>query len=295
MQRPLWSRAVTVLALTATMHSTLGAALPSIAWADAKGSLVQRGADLFDDQQYEESIQTLTAALLRPGTSRAEKIEVYRLLAYNYITLKRSEEADAAVRGLLALDETFKLGPNQSPRFRDFFDTTRKKWEQEGKPGKLSDSGGPKQEAPVTMKHTSPAQVPPGTAIKLACELDDPSHRSKGVQLLYRQEANAKFTTIDAALDQDQFRAEIPSVSVTPPFVEYYFLALDKSGLPTASRGDAAAPLRVVVPAPQKQASLLKNPWFWIPVGAAVVGGVVAAVVVASSSSTSSVTINIRE
>jgi len=35
-------------------------------------ALIQRGSALFDDQQYEESIQTLSAALVRPGTSQQD-------------------------------------------------------------------------------------------------------------------------------------------------------------------------------------------------------------------------------
>ena len=60
----------------------------------------------------------------------AEKIEIYRLLAYNFIILKRTDEADAAVRGVLVLDENFTLPPTESPRFRDFFaaDARRSGW-----------------------------------------------------------------------------------------------------------------------------------------------------------------------
>src|SRR6478609_2380046 len=88
---------------------------PASAQPKATTTLIQRGGTLFEDQQYEESIQTLSAALVRPGSSEAEKIETYRLLAYNYIILKRTEEADAAVRGVLVLNETFSLPPTESP------------------------------------------------------------------------------------------------------------------------------------------------------------------------------------
>src|SRR5262249_13221155 len=45
------------------------------AWADAPGDgvdLIERGRQLFEDQRYEESILTLTAALLRPKGTEAE-------------------------------------------------------------------------------------------------------------------------------------------------------------------------------------------------------------------------------
>ena len=61
-----------------TVAATILIALASEAPASAQGktttTLIQRGGALFEDQQYEESIQTLSAALLRPGSSEAEKI-----------------------------------------------------------------------------------------------------------------------------------------------------------------------------------------------------------------------------
>src|SRR5262245_22536204 len=63
--------------------------------------LIKKGQGFFDEQRYDESIQTLSAALLRPTITKEEKIQVFQLLAYNYIVLNRTEEADGAVRGLL--------------------------------------------------------------------------------------------------------------------------------------------------------------------------------------------------
>ena len=118
--------------------------------ARAEGLTRSRGANLFDDQQYEESFQTLSASLIPEHEQGGRKIEVYRrLLAYNYITLKRTDEADAAVRGLLVIDESFKLPSSESPRFRDFFDATRKKWEAEGKPGKVAEGKAVESEEPI--------------------------------------------------------------------------------------------------------------------------------------------------
>lgn len=235
-------------------------------------TLIQRAAELFDDQQYEESIQTLSAALLRPGSSTKEKIEIYRLLAYNYITLKRTEEADAAVRGLYVVDENFTLPTTESPRFRDFFDATKKKWVEEGKPGKAAESGSETgAETPVKLVHTSPAQGEIGTSIKLSGSLDDPKGRARGVQLYYRSGSKGKFVIVAGTFTLGKFNTQIPGKDVKPPLVEYYLEAVDNGGLPVASRGDAAAPLRIVVPEPQSS-SVFTSPAFWVPVGVVVVG-----------------------
>jgi len=299
--RSVWPRLAATLALTAACHSAF-VATPTLAFAQAaaKGdkatvtSLIQRGSALFDDAEYEESIQTLSAALLRPGTSKQEKIEIYRLLAYNYIVLKRADEADAAVRGLLVLDETYSLPPTESPRFKDFFKSTREKWEAEGKPGREKvDSVA--VEKPIRIMHTSPAQVPPGTLIKLTGRVEDPDARVRAMQLAYRTGAEGKFVLVPASFTLGEFRAQIPSDAVKPPLVEYYLQAIDKGGLPLTSRGDAATPLRIAVPASQK-GGVLTSPWFWVPVGLAVVGGGVAATYfLLNNQRTSTVTIRVTE
>ena len=67
----------------------------------------------------------------------------------------------------------------------------------------------------------------------------------------------------------------------------------DKGGLPLTSRGDAAAPLRVVV---GSESSVLRSPALWVPLGVAVVGGAIAtAFLLTRSKGTSTVTVGVRE
>lgn len=299
--RSAWPRVTATLAIVAASHAALFVGVPTPAYAqpaakDAKSnvqSLIQRGSELFDDAQYEESIQTLSAALLRPGSTKQEKVEIYRLLAYNYIVLKRNDEADAAVRGLLVLDESYKLPSTESPRFRDFFKATRDKWEAEGKPGREKPDA--PVEKPVRIMHQSPAQVAPGSIIKLTGRVEDPDGRVRGMTLAYRSGAQGKFVLATAKYTLGEFEAEIPKDFVKSPFVEYYLQAIDKGGLPLTSRGDVATPLRVVVPAPEKKGGVLSSPAFWIPVGLVVVGGGVAATYFLLQQRSSTVTINVRE
>jgi hypothetical protein len=207
--------------------------------------------------------------------------------------LKRNDEADAAVRGLLVLDETYKLPASESPRFRDFFKATRDKWEAEGKPGKEKIDAA--VEKPIRIMHSSPAQVPPGTSIKLTGRVEDPDGRVRGMSLAYRSGAEGKFAVASVNYTLGEFQAEIPKDTVKPPFVEYYLQAIDKGGLPLTSRGDVATPLRVVVPAPEKKGGALSSPWFWVPVSLAVVGGGVAATYFLLQQRSSTVTISVRE
>ncbi len=296
-QRPRGAR----LALAAACHLAIlggpaGAALAQGSAQPGKSpttALIQRGSALFDDQAYEESIQTLSAALVRPGATELEKTEIYRLLAYNFIILKRVEEADASVRGLLVLNEGFSLPPTESPRFRDFFAATRKKWLDEGKPGKGTGAAAV-VEKPIKMAHASPAEVRAGTAVKLTGTLDDPDGRVRAVQLGYRTGVKGTFVTVAASYTLGEFRATIPGAAVKPPLVEYYLAAVDKSGLPLLSRGDAATPLRIVVP---RENGALASPFLWVPVGLAVVAGAAVGVffLTKSKSPQSMVTIGVHE
>ena len=256
-------------------------------------TLIQRGSALFDDQAYEESIQTLSAALVRPGASEAEKIEVYRLLAYNFIILKRPDEADASVRGILVVDESFSLPPTESPRFRDFFAAAKRKWVEEGKPGKAAVGNAPALEKTIKMTHSSPPEIPAGSSVKLTGTLDDPDGRVRGVQLAYRTGASGKFLTVAATYTLGEFRATLPGTAVKPPLIEYYLTATDKGGLPLISRGDAATPLRIVVP---NEGGAVRSPFLWVPVGLTVAGGaVLAAFFLTRSKGGSTVTVGVRE
>jgi tetratricopeptide (TPR) repeat protein len=250
-------RAFAPVALVAAVHATALTVAPPLyaqgqgkpAPAQQQQDLIARGQQLFEDQQYEESIQTLSAALLRPSNTKAQKLEIYRLLALNYITLGRKDEAESAVRGLLVQEPEYQLPASESPRFRDFFGAVRKKWEAEGRPGLQQEE---EQPAPVSMKHSSPSQVDASTQVDLTAKLEDPKKRVVSVKLYFRAGSSGKFEEQDATLEGASVRTSIPPSAVKPPLVEYYLQGFDKGGMPVVSRGDASAPLRIAVPEPSK-------------------------------------------
>jgi hypothetical protein len=294
LQRLRW---FTPLALLAAIHAVLlTTALPAA--AQGKQDLVARAKALFDDQQYEESIQTLSAALVRPNNTKEQKIEIYRLLALDTITLGRQDEAESAVRGLLSLAPDYDLPKAESPRFRDFFAGVKQRWEAEGKPGLVKETEPPPP--PVAMRHTSPSQVEQHTQIDLTARLDDPGHRVVGVKLFFRSGSHGKFDASDAPVtdagQERTVRATIPPDAVKPPLVEYYLQGFDKGGLPIVSRGDAGLPLRIAVPEPSKAWVLPVAIGSGVLVAAAVVGGLFLAGVFnskTSSANNSQVTVNV--
>ncbi|MSP24759.1 MAG: hypothetical protein EXR75_06255 [Myxococcales bacterium] len=288
--RRAFSRTLLVLAvllITFTSGSSVALAQPK-----SVASLTQKAQTFYDDQRYEESIQTLSAALLRPSIAKGEKIEVLRLLAFNYIVLGQNDEADGAVRSLLIVDQDFELPEAESPKFRDFFAKTKKKWTDDGKPGLVREDGGGAGNAAAKIKHTSPAQVEKGSIVKLFGEVDDTAAAVSKVKVFYRAGSSGKFKVARAEYAMRNFSAEIPALVVQPPLVEYYVEAIDENGIPLATRGDAESPLRIAVP---EGGGVLTSPWFWVPVSAAVVATVVVIAVVVSRPSEALVTINVFE
>jgi hypothetical protein len=289
----VWMRCLLALVLA------LGAAaIPGDALAQ-KGkqtvaALIKKGQDFFDDQRYEESIQTLSAALLRPEIAKAEKLDVYKLLAFNYIVLDKPDEADGAVRGLLVTDEGFELPKSESPRFREFFEKSRKKWVEEGKPGlKPAGEDGGSKLPPVKIKHSSPAQVDKGSMVSLSGEIDDADGVVSAVRLYYRSSSTDKFKQLKVKYAVRKFSVEIPGAEVSPPLVEYYIEALDDKGIPLATRGDAETPLRIAVP---EGTPVYKSPALWVPLSIVVVAAIVIPVVYFSTRTKSStVTIHVTE
>lgn len=216
---------------------------------NAPTDLVAKGQLQFEDQQYEESIQTLSAALLRPNNSPAQKVEIYRLLALDYITLGRQDEAENAVRGLLVQAPNYEIPAKESPRFRDFFAQARAKWEAEGRPGFVKEQ--PTQRT-VTLRHSSPARGDAGTNLELRARLEDPDARSARVKLFYRVGSKGDFVEAAVTTTAGAVRATLPGTVIKPPVVDYYFEVLDRNDIVIASRGDASSPLRIAVPESSK-------------------------------------------
>lgn len=233
--------------------------------AQAENPLVQQGQEQIDELRFEEALQTLSAALVRPGNTRSDQATIYRLLAYTYLALERETEAEGAYRLLLALEPEYTPGGDVAPRFRDFFERARQQWETDGRPGIPPP-------APVNIRHRSPAQAEIGQSIELSATLEDPSERVRSLVLAFRRGTSDVFQRQQTAQQGETYIATLPGDAVAPPLVEYYFEALDATGLPIASRGDVAAPLRIAVP--EESFNLLEQWWFWVGAVALVAGGV---------------------
>jgi len=263
------------------MSRTLGALVLSLALlvpvaAEAQNPLIHQGQEQYDDLRFEEALQTLSAALVRTGNSRAQYATIYRLLAFTYLALGRQEEASGAYRSMLPLAPDYVPDESSAPRTREFFANVRQQWEDAGRPGMESAAV---DTTPIEIGHRSPPEAERETAVPLTAHIEDPHGRVAQLVLAYRQGTSAVFTRLDTRLEDDgEYHATIPADDVAPPLVEYYFEALDAQGLPVAARGDVAAPLRIAVPEP---GNVLTAWWFWTIIGVVAAGAVVGGIVIA--------------
>jgi tetratricopeptide (TPR) repeat protein len=250
--------AVFVLALTVT---------PAIAQAQDNGALVQAGRAQYENLQFEEAIQTLSAAIIRRGNTPAQEAQIYEYLALSYLALSRDDEAEGAFRLMLTRDPERRLDASVAPRIVEFFNRVRDRWVAEGRPGLVQANAPARALRPITIQHASPPQHARNTDLELSASITDPDRRSAGLVLAWRPGSRGLFRRSTAQHRGGTFTATIPGAEVRPPFVEYYLEAVDENGIAVAARGDAYAPLRVVVPAPESP-SVFTRWWFWT--GAAV-------------------------
>ncbi|MDP3275388.1 MAG: hypothetical protein Q8Q09_09355 [Deltaproteobacteria bacterium] len=266
------ARLATVAMLSASLCSGVALAQTS------QRNFVELGQRQYDDLHYEEALQTLSAAIIRRGNSPVEELRIYELLAYSYQALNRNDEAEGAWRLLLAREPTRQVSADVSPRVQTFFNGVRQRWEAEGRPGvavqTTNNNGAPlpnpqRNLSEIRIDHRSPPQQQRGRAVPLTATVVDPDHRVARLVLAYRHNNVGLFRRVDAQNDPAStgaFSVTVPQDIVRPPLVEYYFEAVDGTGVPVFARGDAFAPLRIAVPEPGG------IPW-WVWVG----GGVLAA------------------
>jgi hypothetical protein len=244
---------------------------PAAASAQDNQALVQSGRNQYDNLQFEEAIQTLSAAIIRRGNTPAQEAQIFECLGLSYLALSRDDEAEGAFRLMLARDPERRLDGSTAPRIVAFFNRARDRWIAEGRPGVAQANEPPRAARPVTIQHASPPQHTRATDLELTATLTDPDRRSAGLVLAWRAGSRGLFRRSAAQNRAGTFAATVPAAEVRPPVVEYYLEAVDESGIAVAARGDAYAPLRVVVPAAESP-SVLTRWWFWTGAAAVVAG-----------------------
>lgn len=252
----------------------LALALGSVnALAQNNSQLIETGRSQYENLQYEEAIQTLSAAIIRRGNNTQSEAAIYNLLALSYLALSRNDEAEGAFRLVLVRDPEYVVDRGLAPRVREFFEGVRRRWESEGRPGVARTAAQPQSLRSVSIEHRSPAEHTRQTALTLSATVVDPDRRASGLVLAWRAGSRGLFHRVNTQNTGGTFAATLPAAEVRPPFVEYYFEAVDESGIAVTARGDAFAPLRVVVPG--ESTSIVSRWWFWVGAAVLVAGAAV--------------------
>lgn len=260
--------------------------------------LIAEGIQQYDDLMYEESVNTLSAALMRPGNTSAQMTEIYKYLGLDYLLLEKPDEAAGAFRQLLIIDENWSFDTaTTSPKITTFFNATKQKWIEEGKPGKVVS-----EQPKVTIAHKVPDQAVKGEPINIKFTVTDPGKVAAQVLLNFRVDKayqSVKAMPTETPSAETIYMATIPGEAVMPPYVDYFVVVKDSKGTTVASRGDEDAPLRIPLQGQDGGGSIAKKWWFWTIIGVVVVGvtgGVVGGVLSKKgnhSSSPASVTITV--
>ncbi len=262
MARSQWSW-LAAAAMAMTLHARVAAA--------GDNPLIAQGIQEYDDLMYEESVNTLSAALMRQGNTIEQQVEIYKYLGLNYMLLDKPDEAGGAFRKLLCIDEDWSFDTTTtSPKILTFFNSVKQTWIEEGKPGKAGPVEGPK----VSIGHKVPDMGIKGEPIHLQITVEDPSLVVAGLFVFYKTTEGflaVKATPSVLPTTSTVYMATLPGDIVAPPAVDYYMQAQDAKGQVLAVRGDADAPLRVTVPS-KEGGSVAKKWWFWTIIGVAVAG-----------------------
>ncbi len=233
--------------------------------------LIAEGITQYNDLMYEESVNTLSAALMRPGNTQIQLIEIYKYLGLDYLLLEKPDEAAGAFRQLLIINENWSFDTaTTSPKITTFFNATKQKWIDEGKPGKIT-----AEQPKVVISHKVPDSAAKGEPINLKITVTDPGGKVAQVVLNYRldKEYHAVKAMPQATPGTETtYMATIPGEAVVPSSVDYFVEALDPMGNTLATRGDEDAPLRIPLPVDQGGGSVAKKWWFWTIIGVVVVG-----------------------
>lgn len=248
---------------------------PGLAFADNR--LLAEAIAKYDDLEYDEAIRRLSAALLVAGNTPEDNATIYRYLGLSYLLLDRPEPATGAFRNLLVLRPDYRFDAETAPRIVEFFEGVRRQWEADGRPGIQELPPPPLR--PVRILHVVPDTAERGTALRLQSRIEDPDDQARGMFLNYRTGSRGAFQRQPVPAGPTQV-VTIPASAVQPPTVEYFLEVVDQGGRAVATRGDAEAPLRVVVPAPS--GSILGKWWFWTGAVAIIGGAVVLGVVLSS-------------
>jgi hypothetical protein len=256
---------------------------------------LQEAARLLDIMEYKKALKAADRVLKSPASGPHELVAAYRIKGLSLSALGKANRSLAAFRKLLAIDPTFRLSDDLSPKMAaPFYQAVAMLRTQK----------------PLVLEHQPlpPPEALAGSTLKISLK-SDPLRMVKKVELRFSTNLDDKERKMVARIKKPRTVAMKLPAGLTAGEIRYYFKATNRYGGTLAYVGtkqkpfvlaveEVEPPPRVVLapvpppePAPPAVESLsrkeeepaapwYKTWWFWTAAGVAtamVVGGVILA------------------
>ncbi len=235
--------------------------------ADAQArALLDAGRTQYAELEYAEAVQSLTEALRLGERDDAFRAEVLETLAFTYFVMEREEAARDTLSQLFALDAYYVVRePSGSPRVTRFVESVRSALVRDA----AIDND-------LTLRTELPRAARADVSVEIAIQGVAPITR---VAVVYRTDTSASWMRVEAAPTAERARY----LAVLPPLgeaseVTLYVEGRDARGRLVMRDAGPLAPRRLEVAAPDRRdatqggGDLAAEPWFWLLIGAVVIG-----------------------
>jgi tetratricopeptide (TPR) repeat protein len=208
--------------------------LPEQSFAAGGGDLIEEAANAFSTLDFEGALSSLDEAQRIKGNTPQDLVRIFALRAKCLISLGREDDAQKEFTAALSIDPSFRLSPDESPRFAEPFQ-------------KLLDQG----VAPLEVDVKLPQEVVLGEPVMVTVEVvADPAGISEKLRLRHRR-GKKKYSALKVRLIRGKrLRFYLPpSVWKTEGLqtIEWYGEIRDRFGGLLARKGDADHPLKITV------------------------------------------------
>jgi hypothetical protein len=239
------ARALIAIAAVVTL------ALPARADPQTIERYLERGAKLFEEQEYGGAIQALAPVTRDARATRAQRLRALEVIALAHFIRNDRGAARATFERILDIDPGYQLRDTSgSPKIRAFFDELKKQLI----PGYDPSAG-------ADLEHAAPTAGTAGRAIELEVRATRGGERVFELVVAWRRRGELQYRPIAAAPRGDaKWRARVtPDGSPKPYVVEYYVEARDAGGGAVARIAAPDTPLEIALAAGGSDGD---KPWY---------------------------------
>jgi len=232
-------RALTIVAFACLL--VFGRAYADDSGPQAIETFLARGKKLFDDQDYEASIQALTPVTRDARATRAQRLRALELIALSQFIRREEGAARATFERILDIDPGYQLRDTSgSPKIRAFFDSLKKQLIPNYDPNAGAD-----------LEHAAPTAGTAGRAIELEVRATRGGERVFEIVIATRRRGELTYRPQSASpRGGAKWRGRVVADPSPKPYVlEYYVEARDAGGAVVARIAAPDAPLEIALAA----------------------------------------------